>query len=204
MDEPSTYAQAHNLVRKTKGKAAEHACVQCGKPAREWALSRERQEEGMVWSPNPDDYSPMCRSCHVLYDIPEDRRKDVAAMRGHLGGTALAARRAADPEWAAKFAERMREVQRAGGLVHAERLRDDPEYAAERARLVTEGRALKEKEDPEFRAEMQAVRSRGGTAGGATTGKIRRQCAECDLVSTPGPLGRHQKLSGHTGFTVTP
>lgn len=30
--------------------------------------------------------------------------------------------------------------------------------------------------------------------------KEKRKCSECELTSTPGALGRHQSVSGHTGF----
>lgn len=202
--EPSSYAAAHNLVRKTRGKAVEHQCVLCGNQAREWALRRELVDDGVEWSPNPDDYYPLCRSCHVYHDIPENRRKEIAAMRGQRGGTARAEHAQSDPEWAAKLAETMLQVQQAGGQATAERLRVDPEFAAAHARRMSDAvtaRHQRDRADDETWSQRQEERSGAGKLGGAATGRIKRMCADCGLVTTPGPMGKHLNVSGHSGYT---
>lgn len=69
-----SYVSTHNRLRRVRGNASEHICV-CGKPAREWAYSNESPEEevdskGRRYSRNLDDYTPMCRACHVEKDKP--------------------------------------------------------------------------------------------------------------------------------------
>jgi hypothetical protein len=56
------YLRRHELVRKVRGKASEHKCIDCGEPAREW--SQRHDTEGI----DPSDYDPRCCSCHQKYD----------------------------------------------------------------------------------------------------------------------------------------
>lgn len=78
---PIAYSTAHARVTRWRGRAARYTCV-CGRPAREWAYRGESEYEqrGTVptfsgvserevgWSPDPMDYEPLCRSCHVTKD----------------------------------------------------------------------------------------------------------------------------------------
>ena len=76
--EPSTtYGAVHLRVGKARGKAATHACVHCDAQADEWAYDHKDPAEitgptsrGIVttYSPDPDHYLPLCRSCHVRFD----------------------------------------------------------------------------------------------------------------------------------------
>jgi hypothetical protein len=62
----------HNRLEKTRGKASAHRCVACGNQAADWAYnnagSDERVSKWGRYSLNLDDYSPMCRSCHIKLD----------------------------------------------------------------------------------------------------------------------------------------
>jgi len=74
------YHAAHHRVYAAKGKASQYACEECGQPAEQWAYKGSDQEQtGFVsyrgrkgqsavtlvaWSPNPDDYRPLCLTCH--------------------------------------------------------------------------------------------------------------------------------------------
>jgi hypothetical protein len=40
----------------------------------------------------------------------------------------------------------------------------------------------------------------GGHTAGTALMKRRRQCNECDMISTPTGIGTHQKASGHSGW----
>lgn len=67
------YFVAHRMVYETRGDAADQPCSSCGKQARDWALVQGSSEEalnekGQKYSNNPQDYRPMCRSCHAKYD----------------------------------------------------------------------------------------------------------------------------------------
>lgn len=66
-------ATAHDRIRAERGKASDHECVSCGRPARDWALRHGVEQtktarNGRVYSLNVADYMPMCRRCHVHYD----------------------------------------------------------------------------------------------------------------------------------------
>lgn len=69
-----TYFNTHGDM----GRADAHQC-KCGNQARDWAYQYTAGEnellspEGWPFSTNPDDYIPMCRSCHRKFD--NQRRK---------------------------------------------------------------------------------------------------------------------------------
>jgi NAD-dependent SIR2 family protein deacetylase len=56
------YKSRHIRVRKARGKASEQACVDCGKPAREWSQTHSTTGQ------EPEHYQPRCRKCHAAYD----------------------------------------------------------------------------------------------------------------------------------------
>lgn len=74
------YDAAHRRVRRERGPASQHSCIDCGKPAREWSYrggdpaelisgSAERREHpGMPYSIKPEFYDPRCTSCHRIFD----------------------------------------------------------------------------------------------------------------------------------------
>ena len=68
-----SYLAAHERVRRRYGSATEHQCIQCGAQARDWAYNHMAEvelvdEDGMVYSGEPTDYMPLCRSCHLYFD----------------------------------------------------------------------------------------------------------------------------------------
>lgn len=80
LEAPISYSTAHTRVAYWRGRASTHVC-ECGNKAREWAYrgGSPHEQSGLVpsfkrgrvvvgWSPDPMDYAPMCRSCHVTYD----------------------------------------------------------------------------------------------------------------------------------------
>lgn len=76
------YAAAHRRVEIAKGKAAAHACVDCGRPAATWSYNRADLDEmhcaernGAPYSVDVDCYEARCRSCHTKADHPTNRRK---------------------------------------------------------------------------------------------------------------------------------
>ena len=79
-----SYVGVHNKLASERGSARAHTCTRCGKQAAEWAYNNSSSDEltdpqGRKFSPNLDDYEPMCFGCH--------RRHDKAAIthcpRGH-------------------------------------------------------------------------------------------------------------------------
>lgn len=72
------YANAHWRVKGERGRASEHACVDCAGPAQEWSYDHRdpdelteahpRTGEPMAYSLDPSFYSPRCKSCHGIFD----------------------------------------------------------------------------------------------------------------------------------------
>lgn len=80
--EPCTYKHAHWRVRSVRGRAADHACADCGGQAKQWSYNHNAEHEfrgpvvsprngvayEYVWSGDPNDYSARCMSCHYTLD----------------------------------------------------------------------------------------------------------------------------------------
>ncbi len=87
MQPMSAYGVVHYLLRKLRGSASKHWCVECSKPAQQWAYShcdafeRIDLETGHVFSVNFDHYQPMCASCHQKLDAANRPRIEVALKR---------------------------------------------------------------------------------------------------------------------------
>lgn len=67
-----SYFSFHRRLRKARGSSTNYPCVQCGKPAVNWAW---------VHGEDPADfnsYVPMCRSCHVRYDMTDETRQKLS------------------------------------------------------------------------------------------------------------------------------
>lgn len=69
-DEDWLYQQRHKMVKNHRGEAHLYDCEWCGEPASDWATIHNRKGWG------PEDYQPMCRSCHRKYDLPFERGWD--------------------------------------------------------------------------------------------------------------------------------
>ena len=71
---PLNYEQVHRKVRNTHGPASDHACVECGKPANQWAYDHTDPMEYLDvrtrhwYSADPRRYQPMCIPCHMRLD----------------------------------------------------------------------------------------------------------------------------------------
>ena len=80
----------HDRLRKERGPASHHPCVDCGKPAQEWSWDNGSSEDygTKAIGESFDEYSPRCRSCHRIKDgagwspSEETRRKMRAAKLG--------------------------------------------------------------------------------------------------------------------------
>lgn len=74
--EEISYAAAHMRIRRARGRATDHMCIDCGEPARDWCLRRDASpvlttvHRGFLcrYSGDPADYDPRCRWCHRAYD----------------------------------------------------------------------------------------------------------------------------------------
>jgi hypothetical protein len=98
-----SYGARHARVRVARGKAKEHQCVECGRPAQVWAQIHDT--DGL----DPMDYKPMCQKCHLTYDgIPGSTRS--AETRAKMSAYA----RNRTPEHRAKMIEAHTGVKRTG------------------------------------------------------------------------------------------
>lgn len=67
------YVTAHVNVARERGRAAEHACVECGQQAVHWAYTHDDPDEktspqGWPYSLDTSRYVPMCTFCHKRAD----------------------------------------------------------------------------------------------------------------------------------------
>lgn len=82
-DDRLTYDGVHLRLRRSKGKASQYPCVDCGKPAENWAYDYNDPNELMdnkrncVYSADPDRYEPKCRSCHKKGDFAVAKTRKV-------------------------------------------------------------------------------------------------------------------------------
>lgn len=53
----------HKRLNKKIGKAKNYKCVDCDKQAEDWSNNKNH-----IYTENPEDYSPRCKSCHKKYD----------------------------------------------------------------------------------------------------------------------------------------
>lgn len=69
----ANYIAIHAKCVSRWGKAAEHPCRYCGRPASDWAYDHldpaEQWEDGDVYSQSTDYYHALCESCHKRFDI---------------------------------------------------------------------------------------------------------------------------------------
>lgn len=99
-----TYNSVHNRFNETD-PASNHVCG-CGHQAKDWAYQHNSLEEvydeksGRPYSENPDDYLPMCRSCHFKLDATELHQK-----LGRALGLSNVVRAQADEQFAAQVSE---------------------------------------------------------------------------------------------------
>lgn len=75
-----SYRGAHRRVTRVRGKASEHTCVDCRKPAAHWSYDGHGAHEFtesvqqrcgtylLRYSVDPSDYSPRCAPCHRIFD----------------------------------------------------------------------------------------------------------------------------------------
>lgn len=68
------YAAAHSRVRRLYGSPSEHECCDCGGPAADWAYDHTDPDEkfttqGWPYSTDISTYVPLCKKCHVAFDL---------------------------------------------------------------------------------------------------------------------------------------
>ena len=73
-----TYNAKHLRVKHKRGRARDHACADCGGQARHWATIHGRDGS------SPEDYRPLCVSCHYRYDDHHGQRPGEANSYARL------------------------------------------------------------------------------------------------------------------------
>lgn len=66
--EEAKYSTKHFWVLKNKGQAKNYKCEHCGKKAMDWANLDHKYKRKL------EDYIPLCRVCHMKYDIKNNNR----------------------------------------------------------------------------------------------------------------------------------
>ena len=189
------YRSAHKNIQKSRGKASEYRCVGCRKPAKDWAYQYPEgvvaltDPKGRLYSLDPSDYAPMCFGCHVTHDrAKEQRLRDIVAGNARRSSAELAERRKVDPA----LDERMKAASRRNLA-----LGRSPEQAR-RAGVAGGAATLRRRaEDPALVERMREVSARNGHIATQEINTRRVTCADCGRRSTPGPMARHFKASGH-------
>lgn len=75
--EQPSYAAAHQRLKKVRGRAADHQCVDCDEPAKHWSYSNNAPDQivgihqgyRVVYSLDPKQYAPRCARCHKRFDM---------------------------------------------------------------------------------------------------------------------------------------
>lgn len=81
-------AASYSAVHTRMGSASTHACVDCGESAEEWAYNGGCPRElicprrQLRYSPDPERYSPRCKSCHLAQDRVRDEKGRLASKGG--------------------------------------------------------------------------------------------------------------------------
>lgn len=77
-DDELGYKEAHRRVKRARGSASTHRCVDCGGAALHWSYNHAakdekwgRHEDGILvpFSTNVEDYEPRCVPCHKRFDL---------------------------------------------------------------------------------------------------------------------------------------
>ena len=171
-----TYRQVHGGLLWFRGRASEYVCS-CGKTAKEWAY----RHTGFGWELKSDTGAAYSEDVWNDY-VPlcrtchTDLDREVHSANGRRLGEEFKKRFREDPE----FEARIRASRRVAGK---------KSLSIVRARILAE---------PEFRAYILNIQREKGRK--AST--LRRKCSGCDRAMAAGPLGSHQKHTGHVGWST--
>ena len=121
-----------------------YSCVSCGEQAQEWSFQYP-PGWSVRYSDDPNDYAPMCRSCHRKFDLEVDPI---------LAGS-LAPLISSNPRTGAEYAH-------LGGAAYARKASEDPELASRIGRLGAAALHAKSAADPELARKLQEVRRANG------------------------------------------
>ncbi|MGO8608877.1 hypothetical protein ACC848_38560, partial [Rhizobium johnstonii] len=80
------YSTIHERLKRTRGRAAEHACVDCGSQASQWSFCECTPEysvkldhgRALRCTTDLNAYEPRCRACHNAQGVAA-RRAQVTA-----------------------------------------------------------------------------------------------------------------------------
>lgn len=85
------YRAAHVRVAQEFGRAREHQCVDCGRPAHHWSYTHTDDDPlidgptGLPYSLDTVHYEPRCASCHARYDMASSFAADGMRPARRLG-----------------------------------------------------------------------------------------------------------------------
>ena len=75
--ESPSYGAAHDRIRRDRGSASLHRCVDCDSQAHHWSYDHAADDEMhemignslVAYSPSQDHYLPRCVPCHKRFDL---------------------------------------------------------------------------------------------------------------------------------------
>ena len=81
LEETAEYGAAHDRVRRLRGPASDHRCVDCDGAAAHWSYDHRDPDERRSatikgcppYSLNPEHYEPRCARCHRRFDATVER-----------------------------------------------------------------------------------------------------------------------------------
>ena len=189
----------HQRLRRARGSASTHQCIECGDPANHWAYQHKNPNPlvsptGEVYTLNFDDYAPMCHTCHRSLDMRESPRlREVLQENIESAHAGLKKAREADPDRYGEISrENVKRAQEVAALLRT------PEDYRRLGHLGGTQRSSRMKEDPELFKKLVG----SATENIRKANLITRSCDECGREMRPASMGIHQKASGHSGWTT--
>lgn len=85
--EVPTISAMHWRIRSIRGRAIDHACIDCGRKAQEWSYNNADPDELfaedhgslLAYSLNLDNYDPRCALCHRRFDRAHRSQREAVA-----------------------------------------------------------------------------------------------------------------------------
>lgn len=82
-DDEVTYGTIHQRVKRWRGSASDHSCVDCGTVAAHWSYNHKDPDQrfekyqgySIPYSIDPSFYEPRCVKCHKKLDLAEVKRR---------------------------------------------------------------------------------------------------------------------------------
>lgn len=204
----TSYRDVHLRLYRIRGRASEYLCP-CGRIAKDWSyqyssstpLFEEARGRSMVYSEDIDnDYKPLCRSCHVRFDMEHD-----PYLRKYRESNGKKVGDQRKEFFQSGSVEAFDQLSRAGKLgsyrLWSER-REDPQFRERHSKAASEN-SIKARAALRLARESDPEHSKNSTRAMVEYNRLAakgRECIECGKISNPPGMSSHQRSSGHSGI----